>query len=263
MTRLGQNAQASEKLSAHFLRRTYRAPDDWARRAAASVNRSMSYTDSFDATPGYGGGYGRQRQAYPPNPGPAGGQWFQPTESPQTVITSQPGTSTSVMSRPAYANADPSWRTEPARARKPGVFTGALTGLLAAALAVGVATLVAAFVRPQASPLIAVGEPFINRTPGSVMNFAAAHFGMNGNMVVQAGAAGLIAIIAIIIGVLAVKHPAAGVTGMILLMLSGAFLVITRPGSQAMDAVPTVIGGVIGVAALMWLVRSAYRGVRS
>lgn len=230
----------------------------------------MSYTDSFDATPGYGGGYGRQRQAYPPASGQGGGQWFQPTGSPQTVITSQPATSTSVMSRPAYANADPrvvpGGRAGAERAwapRKPGVFTGALAGLLAAALAVGVATLVAAFVRPQASPLIAVGEPFINRTPGSLMNFAAAHFGMNGNMVLQAGAAGLIAIIAIIIGVLAVKHPAAGVTGMILLMLSGAFLVITRPGSQSMDAVPTVVGGVLGVAALMWLIRAAYRGSRA
>jgi hypothetical protein len=234
----------------------------------------MSYTDSFDATPGYGGGYGRQRQAYPPTAGPGGGpgggQWFQPTESPQTVITSQPATSTSVMSRPAYANADPQvapgrWAgAERARTRrKPGVFTGALAGLLAAALAVGVATLVAAFVRPQASPLIAVGEPFIDRTPGSVMNFAAAHFGMNGNMVVQAGAAGAIAIIAIIIGMLAIKHPAAGVTGMILLLLSGAFLVITRPGSQAMDAAPTAVGGVLGVAALMWLIRAAYRGSRA
>jgi hypothetical protein len=230
----------------------------------------MSYTDSFDATPGYGGGYGRQQQAYPPTSGRGGGQWFQPNESPQTVITSQPATSTSVMSRPAYANADPQMvaggRAGAERTwgrRKPGVFTGALAGLLAAALAVGVATLVAAFVRPQASPLIAVGEPFINRTPGSVMNFAAAHFGMNGNMVVQAGAAGLIALIAIIIGALAIKHPAAGVTGMILLMLSGAFLVITRPGSQAMDAMPTAVGGVIGVAALMWLVRSAYRGSRA
>jgi hypothetical protein len=230
----------------------------------------MSYTDSFDATQGYGGGYGRQRQAYPPTAGQGGGQWFAPTGNPQTVITGQQAASTSVMSRPAYASADPravpGGRAGVERAwirRKPGVFTGALTGLLAAALAVGVATLVAAFVRPQASPLIAVGEPFIDRTPGSLMNFAAAHFGMNGNMVLQAGAAGVIAIIAIIIGVLAVKYPAAGVTGMILLMLSGAFLVITRPGSQAMDAVPTVIGGVIGVAALMWLVRSAYRGTRS
>jgi hypothetical protein len=86
---------------------------------------------------------------------------------------------------------------------------------------------------------------------------------MNGNMVVQAGAAGAIAIVAIIIGMLAIKHPAAGVTGMILLLLSGAFLVITRPGSQAMDAAPTAVGGVLGVAALMWLIRAAYRGSRA
>lgn len=216
----------------------------------------MSYTDSFDAPRGYG----RQRQGYPSESGYGSGQWFQPNSGPQTVITSTP-----VMSRPAYATADQQvgpggWASE--KRSKPGVLTGALAGLLAAALAVGVATLVAAFVRPQASPLIAVGEPFINRTPGSLMNFAAAHFGMNGNMVLQAGAAAVIAIIAVIIGALAVKRPAAGVTGMILLMLSGAFLVITRPGSQAMDALPTVVGGVVGVAALTWLVRSAYRGAR-
>jgi hypothetical protein len=222
----------------------------------------MSYTDSFDAPRGYR----RQRQGYPSESGYGSGQWFQPNSGPQTVLTSTRVTSTPVMSRPVYATPEP---TGPGggpgvwdRRSKPGVLTGALAGLLAAALAVGVATLVAAFVRPQASPLNAVGEPFIDRTPGSLMNFAATHFGMNGNMVLQAGAAALIAVIAIVIGALAVKHPAAGVTGMILLMLSGAFLVITRPGSQAMDAIPTVIGGVVGVAALTWLVRCAYRGAR-
>jgi hypothetical protein len=260
MTRLRQNAQASGKVTTHFLRRTYHATDDWARRAAVSVNRSMSYTDSFDATPGSGGGYAAQRQTYPPTPGYGGGQWFQPTTGSQAVITG----GTTVMSRPAYASAERGWRDDLVGARRgPGALTGAMAGVLAAALAVGVATLVSAFVRPQSSPLIAVGQPFIDRTPPSLMRLATTHFGSHANLAAVAFVAVVIAVIAMIIGVLAVRRPAAGVTGMALLALFGAFAVITRPGSMATDAAPSLIGGAAGVVALMWLIRIAYRGARA
>jgi hypothetical protein len=202
----------------------------------------MSYTDSFGATPGTSRYTG-------------GGQWFQPSGPQQTVITNP-----RVTSRAVYASMsdEPSWIRW-----KPGAMAGALSGVLSTALAVGVATLVAAFVRPQASPLIAVGVPFIARTPQSVMNFAMMHFGTQDNLILVAGTAAVIAVVGIVIGVLGIKRPAAGVTGMALLALSGAFVVITRPGSVAMDAMPSVIGGVAGVIALMWLIRTAYRGSRA
>jgi len=143
------------------------------------------------------------------------------------------------------------------------VLVGAMTGLLAAALAVGVATLVAALVRPQSSPLIAVGEPFIDRVPGSLMKLAVQHFGMQDSMAALAIVALATAVIAMIIGMLAVKSPAAGVTGIVLITVFGAFTVITRPDSHPIDVIPSVIGGLAGVAALMWLIRAAYVGIRS
>src|SRR5260370_38941079 len=60
-----------------------------------------------------------------------------------------------------------------------GLIAGAVTGFLAAAVAIGVANLAAAFIRPQASPIIAVGGAFIDRTPPALKNFAGAKFGEN------------------------------------------------------------------------------------
>jgi hypothetical protein len=165
-----------------------------------------------------------------------------------------------VMSDPVYATATPD--EPPRRPRRPGVLVGAMTGLLAAALAVGVATLAAAFVRPQSSPLIAVGEPFVNRVPQSLMNLAVQHFGGNDNTAAFGIVAAAIAVVAMIIGVLAVKQPAAGVTGIILIAVFSAFAVITRPMSHPIDVIPSVIGGVAGIAVLMWLIRASYAGLR-
>jgi hypothetical protein len=36
-----------------------------------------------------------------------------------------------------------------------------------------------------------------------------------------------------------------------------AFAVITRPGSHVSDVAPAVVGGIAGVAALLWLVRAS------
>lgn len=211
----------------------------------------------------------------------SGSQWFRPQDESQPPVSyadqsddfqSYPGQrataargweAQSVMSQPVYATADEVFSDEPAWGpRRPGVLIGAMAGLLAAALGGGVATLVAAFVRPQASPLISVGEPFIDRVPQSLMNLAAQHFGSHGGMAALAIVAATIAVVAIIIGMIAIKRPAAGVTGIILISVLSAFAVITRPMSHPADVIPSVIGGVAGVAVLMWLIRAAYSGIR-
>src|ERR1017187_6098291 len=69
-------------------------------------------------------------------------------------------------------------RRKPDRGSR-GLVAGAFTGVLSAAIALGVAMLVSAFIRPQASPIIAVGGQAINLTPPPVKEFAVAHFGTN------------------------------------------------------------------------------------
>ncbi len=143
---------------------------------------------------------------------------------------------------------------EPVRA---GRIAGALTGLLAAAAAIGVATLAAAFVRPQASPVIAVGGAFIDRTPPALKNFAVEHFGENDKTVLLLGMYVTIALIAMAIGCLARRAAAIGVAGVAAFGMFGAVVALTRPESRATDVIPSVIGGIAGVAAFLWLARAA------
>ena len=136
-----------------------------------------------------------------------------------------------------------------------GLLAGAVAGFLAAAVAIGVANLVAAFVRPQASPIIAVGGAFIDRTPPALKNFAVQKFGENDKTMLLLGMYVTIALIAIVIGILAWRRLAIGVTGIGLFGLFGAFVAITRPESHVTDVIPSVIGGIVGIAAIVWLVR--------
>ena len=138
-----------------------------------------------------------------------------------------------------------------------GLLPGAIVGFLAAAVALGVANLVAAFVRPQASPIIAVGEAFIDRTPPALKNFAVQKFGTNDKNMLLLGMYVTIALIAIAIGLLAWRHMSIGVAGIGLFGLFGAFVAITRPESHAIDVIPSIVGGIAGIAVLIWLISMA------
>jgi hypothetical protein len=145
------------------------------------------------------------------------------------------------------------------RRRTGGLLAGGLVGFLAAAVAIGVANLVAAFVRPQASPIIAVGGAFIDRTPPALKNFAVQKFGENDKTMLLLGMYVTIALIAIVIGMIAWRRVAVGVAGIGLFGLFGAFVAITRPESHVTDVIPSVVGGIVGIAALVWLHSTAAR----
>jgi hypothetical protein len=140
-----------------------------------------------------------------------------------------------------------------------GLLAGGLAGFLAAAVAIGVANLVAAFVRPQASPIIAVGGAFIDRTPPALKNFAVEKFGENDKTMLLLGMYVTIALLAVVIGMIAWRRTAIGVAGISLFGLFGAFVAITRPDSHVTDVIPSVIGGIVGIAALVWLHSTAAR----
>jgi hypothetical protein len=143
-----------------------------------------------------------------------------------------------------------------------GLLPGAIAGFLAAAVAIGIANLVAAFVRPQASPIIAVGGAFIDRTPAALKNFAVEKFGENDKNMLLLGMYVTIALLAIAIGMLAWKRVAIGVAGIGLFGLFGAFVAITRPESHVTDVIPSIVGGIAGIAALLWLVQAGMSRTR-
>jgi hypothetical protein len=139
--------------------------------------------------------------------------------------------------------------------RSRGILAGATTGFLAAGVAIGVANLVAAFVRPQASPIIAVGEAFIDRTPQGLKEFAIQKFGENDKNMLLLGMYVTIALLAMTIGIFAWRRVSIGVAGIALFGLFGGYVAITRPDSHVTDVIPSVVGGIIGIAALLLLVR--------
>jgi hypothetical protein len=139
------------------------------------------------------------------------------------------------------------------------LLAGAVAGFLAAAVALGVANLTAAFVRPQASPIIAVGGAFIDRTPPALKNFAVEKFGENDKNMLLLGMYVTVALIAIVIGVLAWRRLYIGVAGIGLFGLFGAFVAFTRPESHLTDVIPSLVGGIAGMVAVVLLIRAGTR----
>ncbi len=134
-----------------------------------------------------------------------------------------------------------------------GLLGGGIAGFLAAAAVLGVANLAAAFVRPQASPIVAVGGAFVDHAPRALKNFAVGEFGGNGKNMLLLGMYVTIALIAIVIGMLASRRLWIGVAGMGLFGLFGAFAAIMRPESHVTDVIPSIAGGIAGIAAVVYL----------
>src|ERR1039457_5243813 len=116
-------------------------------------------------------------------------------------------------------------RRKPDRGSR-GLVAGAFTGVLSAAIALGVAMLVSAFIRPQASPIIAVGGQAINLTPTPVKEFAVAHFGTNDKTMLLGGMYVTIALLAMVIGWLARRKLIMGVIVLGAFGVLGAFVAL-------------------------------------
>jgi hypothetical protein len=138
-----------------------------------------------------------------------------------------------------------------------GLMVGAVMGILAAAVAIGVATFAAAFVRPQASPASVVGSIFVDRIPAALKHSVMAHFGAHDRTVLLLGMYVVIGLSAMVLGCMARRNPSVGVAGIAAFGLLGAFIVVTRPESRASDVIPSAIGAVAGVMALLWLARAS------
>src|SRR5450755_150754 len=134
---------------------------------------------------------------------------------------------------------------------------GGLIGLLAAAAALGVAELVAGVTGIAGEPVIAVGGAAIDLTPIPVKDFAIQHFGSHDKTVLLAGIYVVLALFAMVIGILARRRLAYGLAGLAMFAALGVAAVETRPSSGPGDAVPTLVGVAAGALVLLLLVRAA------
>ncbi|MFG3078311.1 sulfite oxidase [Streptomyces sp. NPDC048225] len=136
---------------------------------------------------------------------------------------------------------------------------GALSGLLAGVTALSAAELVAAWVRPQASPVIAVGQAAIDRTPAAVKDWAIRQFGTDDKLVLQLGILAVLVLFALALGVLALRRRRISAAGVALIGAVGAMAAVSRPdSSSAVDAVPSLAGALVG-ALLLYLLSGRLR----
>ncbi|MFD0148085.1 molybdopterin-dependent oxidoreductase [Streptomyces sp. NPDC055721] len=127
----------------------------------------------------------------------------------------------------------------------------AVGGLVAAYVSLAVADLVAGRVRPEAAPVTAVGGAVIDRTPAVVKEWAIRAFGESDKTVLQLGILLLLGLLAAGIGLLALRHRAAGSAAVGAFGLLGALAAVTRPDSDsALDAVPSLVGAAAGAVLL-------------
>jgi DMSO/TMAO reductase YedYZ molybdopterin-dependent catalytic subunit len=134
---------------------------------------------------------------------------------------------------------------------------GMIAGLLTAAVAVGVGQLAAAIIRPQGSPVAAVGSLAIDFTPPQVKDFAITAFGTHDKLVLVSGILVLLAGFAAWLGTRAVRRFSSGVTGIVLFAVVGLLSALTRPGATPLDALPTLLGAAAAILALHRLVLAA------
>jgi len=165
-------------------------------------------------------------------------------------VVRKPGVTTSVQNPIPGSSA-----AGPERARR-GLrpLLAALAGLVAAAVALGVAELAAALVGPASSPVIAVGDAVITLTPEAVKEFAIRTFGENDKIVLVAGTLVIIALYALVIGLIALRSRRAGAVGIALFGLVGAVAAITRPAGGPLDMLPSIAGAAAGIVALTALI---------
>ena len=140
-----------------------------------------------------------------------------------------------------------------APATVPGKPSRVLAGLASAAAAIGAGHLVAAFLNPAASPLLAVGSVAIDLAPTPAKEFVVRTFG-NYDKPLLVGSIGLaLVVFAAVIGLIAWRFRLVALIGIGALGLVGAGATIYRLGPT--ECVPSLVAGVVGVAALAFLTR--------
>ncbi|SBV29649.1 DMSO/TMAO reductase YedYZ, molybdopterin-dependent catalytic subunit [Micromonospora krabiensis] len=126
----------------------------------------------------------------------------------------------------------------------------ALAGITAAAVAIGTAELAAVLSGPRSAPLVAVGGVVVDTVPEPLKQFAIDVFGRYDKVALLAGTGLLLAAFAALIGLLAVRRLAVGLAGIAAFGAVGVAAALTRPGADALYALPTLVGAGLGALAL-------------
>ena len=140
--------------------------------------------------------------------------------------------------------------------RRRGVVPAAVAGVVAAALTLAVAELLAAvMVRTgraggTPSPVVAVGEAFVDRTPAWLKDWAVAAFSTHDKTALFVGIAVVMAVVAAVAGVVGARRRSIGSAVVVLLAAVAAAAILSRPHAVAADVLPLLVGAVAGLVSL-------------
>jgi hypothetical protein len=136
-----------------------------------------------------------------------------------------------------------------------GIGRGIVAGLVTALVALGVAELVSAISSALRSPVLDVGDRVIDAVPPGVKDLAIDWFGTADKIALLVGIGVLLAIFAAVVGIVAVRgHLRAGLVGIGLFGVLGAVASLTaRADRGPVAVVPSIVGALVGGAALWWL----------
>ena len=156
---------------------------------------------------------------------------------------------------------NPSPATSAHRRRRPRMFAlriglGALIGTLTAAVALAAGEAAAIFTGPPSAPVYAVGEAAVNLTPAPLKEWAIAHFGEHDKQLLIAGILALLAVIALLAGILALRRYRLGAALVGLFGAIGVSAAVSQPDSTWTWALPSVFGALVAAGALRLLVRT-------
>ncbi|WP_084469272.1 molybdopterin-dependent oxidoreductase [Nocardiopsis trehalosi] len=139
----------------------------------------------------------------------------------------------------------------------PSRAAAALCGVLAAGAALAAAQVAAAFLRPEAAPVLAVGDAVVDLTPPALKDLAVGLVGTADKPLLLGGIAVLLAGFAALVGLAGRWRPWAGSAGVAAFALVGAAAAATRPDGGPLDVLPALLGGAVGHAVLRLLLAAA------
>ena len=134
--------------------------------------------------------------------------------------------------------------------------------MVAVALALGLAELLSAlgrwagFLGASSSPIVALGQTFIQFTPEWLKELAIRTFGEHDKDALTAGMLLTVLAVAALIGLVNRSRPRVAVTLTLVLLLVTTVAVLTRPGADVLDLGPLLVGGASGLALLIAIARS-------
>lgn len=133
--------------------------------------------------------------------------------------------------------------------------TWATFGLLSTLVGTAAGHLVASLDDADTSPVLAVGSTVIDATPTPVKEWAIRTFGTMDKPILIGSVLLGVLVLAAVAGLLARRRLAAGLGLQAVLVAVAATAVLTRPGAEALDVVPSVATLVAGLGGLVLLAR--------